>query len=180
MLKIRRPSPSFDEHLPSFLAMPEYFEKHGLREPKGRRGTIVAHAAGCPDDTVWEIMNRHPARMVNFMHAMAGFEEAYPITAGYDFSWVVGAAAKGDATRATVVDVGGGKGHALKAICARTEGLEIGRCVLEDLPVVVEAVRAANDPELKGVSLVGMDFHAEQPVKGTCSEFFFRVAKDFC
>lgn len=158
---------SFDGHLPSFFAMPGYFEEHGLREPTSRRGTILAYAAGDPEATVWEIISRDRARMADFMLGMTTFEEAYPIIGSYDFGWAVAAAAKDD-KRAVVVDVGGGKGHALKEICAKTEGLDVGRCVLEDLPAAVEGVRREDDPELRGVKLIGMDFHTEQPVKGKC------------
>lgn len=156
---------SFDDILPSVSAMPAYFGKYGLKEPLGRYNTIMAFAAGTPEATVWEVMSREPERMVNFMQSMGTLEEAYTIVGSYNFGWVVKAAtAAGD--RAAVVDVGGGKGHAVKEICRRTPGLTIDRCVLEDLPDVLDKAKALNDPELQGVQMAPLDFHKEQPVKG--------------
>lgn len=146
--------------------MPAYFDEHGLAEPTGRHGTIFAFAAGSPDSTVWEVMNREPARMRAFMLGMGALTEEYPIVGSYDFAWAAAAAGRDGDDRAVLVDVGGGKGHAIKAIRAQTPGLEVGRCVLEDLPAVIEGARGMDDPELRGVRMVGMDFHAEQPVKG--------------
>ncbi len=111
-------------------------------------------------------MNRDKDRMNNFMLAMVGFDAEYPFLGPYDLSWLAARATESK-NRALVVDVGGGKGHGLKAIRKATPGLPIARCVLEDLPEVVRAAEEIADPELRGVRYVGMDFHAEQPVKGS-------------
>lgn len=152
--------------------MPSYFTQHGLREPVGRHNTIFAHAAGSPDATVWDIMNRDHDRMVDFMLGMSAFEEVYPAAGSYDFGWAVKKATAesgGDDgnDRTVLVDVGGGKGHAVKAIRAETPGLRAEWCVVEDLPAVIEQAKAMDDPELRGARFVGMDFHEEQPIKGT-------------
>jgi hypothetical protein len=89
----------------------------------------------------------------------------YPILASYSLDWVV-AKSKESTDRKLVVDVGGSKGHALRSIGTATPGLDMSRCVLEDLPEVVAAARELADPSLKDVEMVGVDFHSEQPVKG--------------
>jgi hypothetical protein len=144
--------------------MPDYFHKNGLKSPSDRLNTVWAFALGNPGDTVWDIVMSDPARMRTFMLAMQFQEAGYSFLGSYSLDWAVARAGE-DPYRKVVVDVGGSRGHALKAIVKATPGLEMKRCVLEDLPGVVESVEAAGDEELKDVELVGMDFHAEQPVK---------------
>ncbi len=114
---------------------------------------------------MWEIMNRDEQRLKNFMLAMAAGERSWPILGAYDLGWAVAQASQsGD--RPLLVDVGGGRGHCLKSIVESTLGLPIDRCVLEDLPEVLDQVRNAHDVQLRGARLVPLDFHKEQPVKG--------------
>lgn len=65
-----------------------------------------------------------------------------------------------------IVDVGGAKGWTLQAICKEVPGLPISRCVLEDLPGVIQMVKTVGDEDIRSAKLVVMDFHKEQPVKG--------------
>ncbi|KND92354.1 Demethylsterigmatocystin 6-O-methyltransferase [Tolypocladium ophioglossoides CBS 100239] len=132
---------SFDDQLLTLHSMPAYFAKYGLREPTGRYKTIFAFAAGDPDLTVWEHMNRFPERKANFMGSMVAMSSRIPMTGSYDFSWILNKMSDaGD--RALVVDVGGGSGHALQAIVKATQGLPMSRCVVEDLDAVVEEAKA--------------------------------------
>lgn len=93
-----------------------------------------------------------------------------PISGIYDFSWLVAEAEKDpNSDRSLLVDVGGGKGQALKAIHAEFPGLPLRRCVLQDRLEVIEAGLALNEPELSAVQRMGIDFLQEQPVKGEFS-----------
>lgn len=90
-----------------------------------------------------------------------------PVSGIYDFSWVVAEAGKHpNSDRAVLVDVGGGKGHAIKAIREEFPGLPVQRCVLEDLHETIEAGKAFAEPELAEVQRVAVDFHKSQPVIG--------------
>ncbi|PNY29510.1 Demethylsterigmatocystin 6-O-methyltransferase [Tolypocladium capitatum] len=154
----------FDDHLRTLHAMPAYFTEHGLKEPTGRYKTVYAFAAGDPDLTIWEHMNRFPERKANFMASMAAMTGRIPTTGSYDFSWILDEMSDaGD--RALVVDVGGGSGHALQAIAKATPGLPMNRCVVEDLEAVVEEVKATATGDVKEAQFVAMDFHSKQPVK---------------
>ena len=145
--------------------MPEFFRKFGLRDPSGRRQTIYAFAAGDKELTVWEHMNRDPARMNDFMITMVAMGSRLPILGSYDTKWILAEAAKSN-DRILVVDVGGGKGHALKVICDATPGLPVERCVVEDLEVVVQEAKAQAEGAMSRAQYIAMDFHEEQPVKG--------------
>jgi len=145
--------------------MPEYFRKHGRKEPTARHETLWSFALGNPGDTVWDIIMRDPVRMRAFMLAMQLLEANYSFLGSYSLHWAVARAGE-DPSRKMVVDVGASRGHALKAIVKATPGLVMSRCVLEDLPQVVDTVKAEGDEDLKEAELIGMDFHSEQPVRG--------------
>jgi hypothetical protein len=113
--------------------------------------------------------------MKRFMPAMAAVEAKMPIAGIYDFGWVVSLAQEDPASdRILFVDVGGGKGQAIKAISNEFPGLPLHRCVLQDRLEVIETVVAMDEPKMKGVQKMATDFHQEQPVKGIVSSHICR------
>ncbi|KAF2832597.1 S-adenosyl-L-methionine-dependent methyltransferase [Ophiobolus disseminans] len=171
----------FDEYLPSFVHMPRYFDTYGAHEPSGRLHSIKASAEGQPELTATEIMYAQPERVSNMALAMSSMENMYPLAGVYDYSWIATAAAAKDADtdRALVVDVGGAKGHTLEAICKDTPGLPLERCVLQDLPEVIEVVKGMARESKAGPKMVGMDFFNEQPIKGALVYIIRRCLHDF-
>lgn len=167
---------SFDSQLTSFVAMPKYFDHFGMVEPTDRLQTVVSFAEGQLGSTVWEIIHKDELRLKTTTLAMGAVEEHMPALGSYDLSWAVQVAANSE-DRPLVVDVGGGKGQALKSMFAATPGLPRHRCVLEDLAEVVEASK--DDPELADVKRVAIDFHKDQPVKGTAATTRFGSARIF-
>jgi hypothetical protein len=144
------------------MSMLPYFRQYGLAEPVGLYNTINAFALGDPNLTVWEHMNRNPEKMKNFMVAMEVMSKQLPTTGSYDYSWVID---DKYSDRTLVVDVGGGKGHALDAIVKATPGLPMERCAVEDLDVVVTEAKAIAQGALSHAQFVTADFHKEQPIK---------------
>lgn len=161
---------SFDDHLKALHSTPAYFDQYGRKEPTGRYDTIHAFAAGDPKLTVWEHTNRDPVKKSYFMTAMMAMASRMPTTGSYNFAWVLDKMHEAP-DRALVVDVGGGKGHALQAIQKVTPGLPMSRCVVEDLQAVVDEAKKTATGELADAQYVSMDFHSEQPVKGMSSTF---------
>ncbi|CAI6021668.1 unnamed protein product [Clonostachys chloroleuca] len=134
----------YDMHLKSCSYIVSFFEKYGAKEPQGRLETVFAFASGDPDLTVWEHLNQNPETMKNFMVSMVAMSQRLSITGSYDFSWVLSPKYQ---ERTLIVDVGGGKGHALQAIYDVTPGLPMDRCVVQDLDVVViESKKVAEYP----------------------------------
>ncbi|KAJ6444813.1 3,2-trans-enoyl-CoA isomerase [Purpureocillium lavendulum] len=168
----------FDDHLLALHATPAYFDKYGRKEPTGRYDTIHAFAAGDPKLTVWEHTNRDPQKKSYFMTAMVAMASRMPTTGSYDFTWVLDKMNESP-NRALVVDVGGGKGHALRDIQKVTPGLPMSRCVVEDLQAVVDEAKSTATGELADVQYVAMDFHSEQPVKGACIYYIRRCLHDY-
>lgn len=152
----------------SFANLPQYFEKYGRKEPQQENHVPVTFAVGKPESTFWEVLIQDPARMQRFMGAMTPLEESMPIAGIYDFTWAVDKAQEdAQSDRIVFVDVGGGKGHAIKAIHQEFPGLPLNRCVLQDRPEVIEAVATLNDPTLSLVQKQAIDFHLQQPSQGT-------------
>lgn len=163
--------PRFDNSFMSSATLPRYFRTYGRREPKGLTHIPFTVAHGAPDKTFWQVLNAEPGRMQVFMDAMTAVDEQVPlmgpITGLYDFSWVAGAAGEtGPPDRPLLVDVGGGKGHCIKAFCAGESGLSLDRCVLQDVAPVIELLKNDTDSGLGEAKLMAIDFHVEQPVKG--------------
>ncbi|KAB8067549.1 S-adenosyl-L-methionine-dependent methyltransferase [Aspergillus leporis] len=167
----------YDEYVPILLAMPRYYDTYGIKEPTGRLHTIKAFAEGEPELTVAQIMSKHPERTANMMLSMSAMASQYPHTGFYDFSWVVPRASE-SVDRPLIVDVGGAKGWTLQAICKEVPGIPISRCVLEDLPGVIQMVKTVGD-DIRSAKLVAMDFHKEQPVKGALVYMIRRCLRDF-
>jgi hypothetical protein len=146
--------------------MPKYFEKYGRKEPKDETHTPHTFAYGMPESTVWEVINQDPQRVIDFAQSMNTLEQFLPITGMYDFSWIA-EKAKESPDRVLFVDVGGGKGQAIKAIHKENPGIDLTRCVLEDRPEVIAEVQKLDSPELKGTKTIVHNFWNEQPVKGS-------------
>ncbi|XP_044719877.1 o-methyltransferase domain-containing protein [Hirsutella rhossiliensis] len=167
---------TFDNDLRSLLAMPDYFERYGLKEPAGRYHTVYSFSAGDPELTVWEQMNKNKTKMADFMTTMAVLDEGIGTT--YDFSWLR-LEANSSKDRVLLVDVGGGRGQAVRAICQAVPDLPVNRCVVEDLAEVVEEARLSAEGEMKEAQFVALDFHKEQPVKGALLYYFRHCLHDY-
>jgi hypothetical protein len=150
-----------------FAQYPQYFAHYGRAEPAKITDVPNTYAFGQPDLGFYELLQRDPARMARFMPAMQNIESRMPIAGIYDFSWLVELAKKdAGSEKPLFVDVGGGQGQAIKAIHHEFPGLPLERCVLQDRPEVIGMVEKMEDPELKLVKKMVIDFHKAQPLQG--------------
>jgi hypothetical protein len=151
--------------------LPSYFEKYGRNEPSAINHIPTSFLAGEPELGFFEQLHKNPARAKNFMRAMAIPTRRTPTIGMYEPDWVVEkAAAEGQQSRPVWVDVGGSKGHTLLLFLQAYPGLPASRCVVQDLPEVIESARKSiTDEKLHEVQWVPMDFHHEPPVKGQSS-----------
>lgn len=146
---------------------PEYFRTYGRKEPQTVNHVPITFADGKPELGYFDMLAQQPNRLDRFMKAMAVGEAAFPITGVYDFSWLVDQVKMNPSSeRAVFVDVGGGMGHAIKAIHSQYPQLPIGRFVLQDTPETLAAGKALNDVALAKVQRIPVNFHEEAPVKG--------------
>lgn len=150
-----------------FVHMPKYFEEYGRKEPQTMNHIPVTFAYGHPEWSFYEMLARDPEGMQTLLRAMGAIEEKNPIAGIYDFGWVVKVAQENPTfNRPLFVDVGGGRGQAIKAIHDEFPDLPLDRCVLQDRPEVIEAVKSLDDADMREVQKMAIDFHKEQPVKG--------------
>lgn len=150
-----------------YAQYPNYFDAYGRKEPETLTHVPATFAYGHPEQSYYEMLEQDPVRMHRFMRAMAPIEERMPISGIYDFGWAVAVAeADADSHRPLFVDVGGGRGHAIKAIRAEFPRLPVDRFVLQDRKEVIAAGEALDDPDLRGVQRMVIDFHKSQPLQG--------------
>lgn len=166
----------FDFFMGPAVRWPGYFQEMCdgvLQEPPRSSKCPAGFALGFPDKTAYEILAAMPEQAKTLNSAMA-FDGDIPITGVYDFSWVAEYAASGpDPARSLIVDVGGGKGQALKAILEENRGIPPARCALQDQAPVIEV--ASDEVEKNGgvlgpVKKIGRSFFEEQEVKGEPKE----------
>ncbi|OHF03869.1 O-methyltransferase [Colletotrichum orchidophilum] len=168
----------FEEHVVTALKLPEYFEQYGRREPATRRHTPYAFAHGQPEKEVWEIHQENPEQVKRFMKGMEMVQQFIPLAGIYDFSWVEAKLSE-QHDRPILVDVGGSKGHVIKAIMKENRFLPADRIILQDRDEVIEQVAKLKDPELEGVQLQVHDFHKAQPVKNALIYWIRRCLHDY-
>ena len=148
-----------------YSRMPEYFEVYGRKEPKFQDKNPYTFGFGKPEAQVWEVMNENPERMKAFMQSMNTLETHLPIAGMYDFSWVA-KVAQDEPERILFVDVGGGRGQAIKSISKENPELPRERFVLQDRADVIEEVNNIDAEDMRGARTMVHDFNEAQPVKG--------------
>ncbi|KAF4454154.1 equisetin N-methyltransferase [Fusarium austroafricanum] len=153
----------FDAFMGSAAQWPQYFQTNGLAEPQQSNHSPFGLGAGYPDKSFYQVLEMMPERAQAFNSTMAIGLGDMPITGMYDFSWVAMHAQK-DPDRPLIVDVGGGKGQAIKAIIEETPGIPASSCVLQDQINVIQ--EASGEGVLREVKKVGSSFFDKQPTKG--------------
>ncbi|KAH8895454.1 O-methyltransferase [Thozetella sp. PMI_491] len=158
---------SWDNVFYPYAQFPAYFAKYGRREPQTLNHVPITFAYGSPEDAFYDQLARDPPRMQRFIKGMKGLEEQMPIAGIYDFGWLVAEVlAHPAADRPIFVDVGGGSGHAIKAIQAEFPDLPLPRFILQDRAEVLEASTILQGGPMASIQRVPIDFHKEQPIKG--------------
>ncbi|KKY29375.1 putative o-methyltransferase [Diaporthe ampelina] len=155
----------FDIILASGVKMPQFFARHGRKEPQAQNNSPLAFGLGVPEKTPFEIFFENPERMKTFLASMDVTEEPEPISDVYDFSWLADKIHQ-EPTRTVLVDVGGANGHITKAILRENPWIPPKLVVIQDRKEVVESVAQLQDPALSAVTLQSHDFHLPQPLLG--------------
>lgn len=158
--------------------LPTFFAKHGLASPKNAKVTPIGLAMGHPDKDVYEILVAEPELHKEFNNALRSLGPMYSLKGVYDFGWVHGALT---GVRPAIVDVGGSSGLALRDILRNNTGIPAERCILMDIPKVIESTKNNLDESLRSVSLVGANMFEPYPeaVRGAVLYQFRRVLNDF-
>lgn len=150
----------------TMMNLNNYYKEHGYTTPADVQNTPTVHARGFKDIGYFEWLTQNPELYTIFNKAMAfhsltgvdGIATAYPwnkLQPGPDGT--------------VVVDVGGGKGHAVKEIIKHHPSIA-GHAVLQDLQNVLDDGTLVSPKDVKAV---GYDFLGqEQPIKGAAAYMF--------
>lgn len=146
---------------------PEYFEKHGLQEPKQASVNPLGLATGDPDKNLYGILETIPKKAELFNLTLSRIATLVSLKGIYDFKWVDSyLSTEKDHDRPLIVDIGGGKGQGLKSIFADNPQLPPSRCILFDRADVIEENKREIDGELRDIQLVAGNMFEEQTIKG--------------
>lgn len=173
----------FNNVFRSFAQMPQYFAKYGLSSPKSASTTPLGLAHGFDDKPAYEIIVANKVVHKGFNEALRELGVMYSLKGIYDFSWMKPALASG--SRPAIVDVGGSHGLALRDALSNNQFLPAERCILFDLPQVIENTKANvekdQDEYLGNIQMVGGSMFEPypEPVQGALIYQFRRVLNDF-
>jgi len=160
----------FDEGLVPYTRWPDFFRKYGWKETVNDTHTPHGFGWNHPDKNFWEIMTLFPERQTDFNQSMNTLDAILPVRGMFEYKWIAEHAGDVEADAPLIVDVGGGKGQALKQILEEVPSLPAERLVLQDRAEVIEEVKTIDDPALRPVQKMPHDFFTEQPVKGKSME----------
>jgi len=137
--------------------------KFGLVEPTSQTENPMSWGDDQFGKNPWEIISQDPEWLEAFDISMKSQDEMMPITGIYEFNELKEGGF--DDGRKVMVDVGGGRGQAIKRVLEEYPDLPASGMVLQDRDVVIDAVKKSGElPE--EVEKMPIDFYKEQPVKG--------------
>ncbi|OAA56764.1 O-methyltransferase [Cordyceps fumosorosea ARSEF 2679] len=158
---------------------PDYFDENGWREPQSAQRTPLGLCYGHPDKSIYDVMPLLPGnRAAVFNAAMAATIDEMKVVGYYDFSWIAKQVGK-DPKRTLIVDVGGGKGQALKAIIQENPAIPPQRCVLQDQISAINEAMSENDAIIKDIPKMISSFFEPQLIKGALVYHIRRVLNDY-
>ncbi|KZL79320.1 o-methyltransferase [Colletotrichum incanum] len=155
--------------------MIRYFESNGRNEPDGLSPSPFTFTKGMQGNDMWDIYSDQ-GKKEEFIRAITALDRLAPIISVYNFSWIAKASTKANNDRVLLVDVSGGSGHAVQAICGSI-GLSLQRCVLQDKEPVISRVEEVGN--LPGLKLMSIDMHKEQPVQGALVYYIRHCLHDY-
>ncbi|KAI2938937.1 hypothetical protein CBS147343_7506 [Aspergillus niger] len=163
-----------DEYSPAMLRAHEYFSQQGWQHRIELRRNPFTFVHGCDGQTMFEHISQSPARATRLNDAMVAEDSLLAEIGLYPFGSTLSPLAQPDI--ATIVDVGGGRGHILRQLKESLAGIP-GRYILQDR----ESVIADNGPEMEshGIEPMAHDFFNPQPVSGALVYFIRRVLHDW-
>lgn len=145
----------------SYTGLPEYLKTRPSEDLLDIRKTPYACAYGMEGKTFYEVLSANPEHLNTFDKAMSEPGPNYGIFPFASLQEQV----QCEQDKAFVVDIGGGKGQAVRFIRDVTERAfgTSARLILQDRP---EVLAQLSPEELQGIERMSYGFHTEQPVTG--------------
>ncbi|RKK07535.1 hypothetical protein BFJ66_g16929 [Fusarium oxysporum f. sp. cepae] len=173
----------FNNVFRSFAQMPDFFAKHGLASPQSASVTPIGYSHGFENRPAYEILVENKVVHKGFNEALKALGVMYSLKGIYDFSWMREPLASG--TRPAIVDIGGSHGLALSDAIRNNSFIPAERCILYDLPQVIENTKKnvvkEQDKVLQKIQMISGSMFEPYPenVQGALIYQFRRVLNDF-
>jgi hypothetical protein len=163
----------FDLATRSLANLPRYLEKTGFAHVDGAPGPF--QDCNNTEDGMFGYLMKEPKMMANFNAFMGGSIATRPDWfSAFDARSIMLDGAKKDSEAILFVDIGGGEGHDIVAF-QRAFPDAPGKFVLQDLPPVIDNIKALNDKIVRQK----IDFFHEQPVKGARAYYLRYIFHDW-
>jgi hypothetical protein len=163
---LTNPTEMLDNVGVTMMNLNNYYREHGYTSPTDVKNTPTVFARGFKDIAYFEWLTKFPELYTIFNKAMAFHSLTGVDGIATAYAWDK---LQPGPDGVTVVDVGGGKGHALKEIIRHCPNIS-GHAVLEDLENVLADGTLVSAAAVKAVPY---DFlEQEQPVKGAAAYMF--------
>jgi len=151
----------------TMMNLNNYYRKHGYKSPKDVNNTPAVFARGLKDIGYFEWLTQNPELYTVFNKAMA-FHSLTGVE-GIATSYPWEKLQPGGPDSITVIDVGGGKGHAVSEIIRHHPNIA-GHAALQDLENVLADGTLVSPENVKVVPYHFLD--EEQPIKGAAAYMF--------
>ncbi|KAK4453846.1 Sterigmatocystin 8-O-methyltransferase [Podospora aff. communis PSN243] len=152
------------DHNKGVATLPEYFKVHNPSDLFDLRKSPYSFAHGQEGKTYYEVLDADEEMRPVWNATLAALDKNMPIWGMFPWE-TLKEQVKKEPDRVFVVDIGGGRGQALKKLQEEIPGAFGGRLVLQDLEAVVGTLGEGDAP---GIERMVYDAFGEQPVK---SEF---------
>ncbi|KAN0108916.1 S-adenosyl-L-methionine-dependent methyltransferase [Hyaloscypha variabilis] len=159
----------------AWIELPEYFKTHQPEEVYDLKKSPFAFSFGKEGLTYYEVLNEDVAKRNIWNNTMQQMEANMPILGMFPFATLKDQVEK-EPERPFIVDVGGGKGHAMLAIETECPKFFGGKVILQDLPIVIDSLKL---DDLPGIEPTAHDIFTPQPVKNAHVYFLRRLLHDF-
>ncbi len=149
------------DHGKGEIAMPAYLKSHQPNDLYDVEKTPYAYSRGKEGMTYYQVIDSDPEERVLWNLCLQAIDKNMPILGMFPFHSLKDQVEK-EPDRPFIVDIGGGRGQALLAIRGELGGSFGARCILQDLPAVIDPLK---DEELPGIDKMVHDIFTPQPVK---------------
>ena len=155
----------------SWGALPDYVRTHEPHELYDLKKSPFAFMAGHEGKTYYDVVSLDPQQRNLWNLTLQNMEKNFPIVDMFDFR-TMKETVEGEPERPFIIDVGGGRGQALRAIKEHCGGRFWGKAILQDLPIVIDSLK---EEELPDIEPMKYDIFTPQPVKSTFAPLPLRL-----
>ncbi|PKS05509.1 hypothetical protein jhhlp_008887, partial [Lomentospora prolificans] len=156
-------------------ALPDYVKSHAPEDLYDIKKSPFAFAAGHEGKTYYQVLDIDPEQRNWWNHTLQNMESNFPILDMFPFPSLK-EQVEADPERPFIVDVGGGRGQALRAIKDHCGGSFGAKLILQDLPIVLDTLKPEDIPDIEAMPY---DIFTPQPVKNAHVYFMRRLLHDF-